>query len=571
MNRSHDQRSEIASTDWPSILAVVGVALAASIAGIANNFAQDDLPLIMGNVRVHELFNLRALLGSPFWPSPYSPDLYRPLTSLLLAVEYAIGAGAPVVYRVVSYLLLAAVSVQVLALGTRLMPRSFALAVALLFAAHPVHVEAVALGVGQSELIVGLLALLMTVRYLDKRRGNALTRRDWAVLGAMYVTASLVKEQGFVLPGLLVFVELVFIQGAIGARARQLAGGYAFLAVLLGLVLALRSLVLGGEIAGSFTAEALVGLSMSGRALTMLRVVPHWVRLLGWPAHLQSDYSPQELVASSGFGPLEAFGLLLLVAALAAAWFSRRRAPVVSFGLAWCAVTLLPVSNVLVPSGIVLAERTLFLPSIGFVIAVGGLAAALWPGLAGMRPAMARILAGACAALVVLGIVRSAERQRVWRNEPYFAVRSVQDAPRSFRTQRAYGDLLFAIEKPGLAVEAYRRAIDLSPPALAWRVRNNLARWFRTTGERQREVVELQASLAAEPGQGDVRGYLVAALLATGEYAGAAREADSALARGGSSAVFTRLRFLADSAASVGAPPGSIRIGLTTGESRAVR
>ena len=571
MREPHDPHTEVVTNDWMAILAVVGVALAASVAGIANNFAQDDLHLILGNVRIHDLGNWWAMLGSPFWPSPYSQDLYRPLTSLLLALEWAIGAGAPVVFRVVSYLLNAAVAVQVFALGTRLMPRNIALAVALLFAAHPVHVEAVALGVGQSELIVGLIALLMTTRYLDKRRTNSLTRRDWAVLGVLYVMASLVKEQGFVLPGLLVFVELVFIQGAVGARARQLAPGYAFLSALLALMLVLRSLVLGGELAGSFTAEALVGLNMYGRALTMLRVVPQWIRLLAWPAHLQSDYSPQELVASSGLGPLEAFGLLLLVAGLAAAWFARRRAPVVSFGLAWCAVTLLPVSNVLVPSGIVLAERTLFLPSIGFVVALGGLAAALWPRLIAMRPELMRDLGFACAALVILGILRSAERQRVWRNEPYFAVRSVQDAPRSFRTQRGYGDVLFAIDKPGLALEAYRRAIALSPPGQAWRVRNNLARWFRMTGERAQEVVELRASLASEPAQGDSRGYLVTALLALGQYGDAASEADSALARGGSATVFGALRAVADSAARVGAPPGSIRIGLVAGDSRPVR
>lgn len=571
MRKPPDPRTEVVTTDWTAILAVVGVALAASVAGIANNWAQDDLHLIMGNVRIHDLGNWRALLSSPFWPSPYSQDLYRPLTSLLLAFEWAIGAGAPVVFRVVSYVLNVAVALQVFALGRRLMPRNIALAVALLFAVHPVHVEAVALGVGQGELIVGLIALLMTTRYLDRRRTNSLTWHDWAVLGALYVIASLVKEQGFVLPGLLVFVELVFIQGAAGARARQLAPGYAFLSALLALMLVLRSLVLGGDLAGSFTAEALVGLSMTGRALTMLRVVPQWVRLLAWPAHLQSDYSPQELIASSGLGPLEAFGLLLLVAGLATAWFARRRAPVLSFGLAWCAVTLLPVSNVLVPSGIVLAERTLFLPSIGFVVALGGVAAALWPRLIAMRPELVRDLGFACAALVVLGILRSAERQRVWRNEPYFAVRSVQDAPRSFRTQRGYGDLLFAIDKPGLALEAYRRAIALSPPGQAWRVRNNLARWFRMTGERAQEVVELRASLASEPAQGDIRGYLVAALLALGQYGDAAGEADSAMARGGSATVFAALRAVADSAARVGAPPGSIRIGLVAGESRPAR
>ena len=40
----------------------------------------------------------------------------------------------------------------------------------LIWVAHPVHVEAVALGVGQSELLVGLLAAAMVIRYLDSRR-----------------------------------------------------------------------------------------------------------------------------------------------------------------------------------------------------------------------------------------------------------------------------------------------------------------------------------------------------------------------------------------------------------------
>ena len=108
--------------------------------------------------------------------------------------------------------------------------------------------------------------------------------------------------------------------------------------------------------------------------LTMLQVVPMWLRLLVWPAHLQIDYSPNEIVASSGLGPNETLGLALIVGAVVAMYLARRRAPAISFGLAWCAVALFPVSNI-VPTSIVMAERTLFLPSVGFLIAVGGLAA----------------------------------------------------------------------------------------------------------------------------------------------------------------------------------------------------
>ncbi len=55
------------------------------------------------------------------------------------------------------------------------------------------------------------------------------------------------------------------------------------------------------------------------------------------------------------------------------------------------------------------------------------------------------------------------------------------------------------------------------------------------------------------------------AYLALGAYAEAARQADTALARGASVQVFGGLRTLADSAARAGAPPGSIRIRVVTG------
>jgi protein O-mannosyl-transferase len=537
------------------------VALAASLAGLGNDFAYDDLYLIRDNLRIHDLANWRAIVGSSYWPLPHPQDLYRPLSSLLLAVQYALGGGAPGVFRIVSYLLYAGVAIAVLRLATRFLPRPIALGAALLFAAHPLHVEAVALGAGQSELLVALVAVVMVTRYLDRRRTESFGRRDWAVLGALYLAAGLSKEHGLLLPALLIAVELTLVPGPWGSRVRRLWGGYALLGGIGVLVLLLRRAALGGAIAGTYTTEALQGLTMAGRALTMLKVVPEWVRLLLWPAHLRSDYSPQEMVASIRFGAAEALGAALLVAGAVAAWLARRRAPAMTFGLAWCGLSLLPVSNVLFPTGILLAERTLFLPSVGLLLAGGGLVAALWRHEDTMP---ARWVVG-LGALVLAGVLRSVERQRVWRNEAFLAARSVQDAPRSFRTQRAYGDVLFELGQRDLALEAWQRAVTLAPRGGVWRVRNDIAREFRAAGESGPEAEELRASLAEEPGQEDARGYLIAAYLALGRYDSAAGEADSALARGGKPEVFGRLRALADSAARAGAPPGSIRIRINTG------
>jgi hypothetical protein len=557
-------------SDRTAIIAVVAVALAASLAGLANAFVYDDVIMIQLNERVRGLSHWRQLLTSPYWPPPWNQEHYRPLTSLLFAAQYGLGAGFPLIFRITSYLLYAGAAAGVFLLGARLLPRHIALGAALLFAAHPVHVEAVAPAVGQSELVVGIVAIVMTILYLDRRRAGPLALRDWGVLGVLYALASLSKEHGLVLPALLLAVEAFLIPGPFLSRVRHLWAGYAGLAAIgAGLVL-LRFAVLGGQFSGQWTTEALNGLSMPERALTMLQVVPHWARLLVWPASLQVEYSPQEFMAATGIGTAEVLGVVALAAWVAGIVLARRRLPVLSFGLAWMAIILLPVSNVLIPTGSLLAERLLYLPSVGFLLGLGAVLAAMLERPAWSTERRIKVIGGVCALLVLAGTIRSAERHRVWRNEAVFSVRGVQDAPRSFRAQRAYGNVLFDLGFRDLALQTYSKAIELAAPTgHAWRVRNDLAARFRASGETEAESEQLLASLEENPDQEDTRGHLVAAYLALGKYAEAGQAADSALARGGAGPVFSGLRALADSAARASAPPGSVRIRVTTGAARA--
>ena len=239
-------------------------------------------------------------------------------------------------------------------------------------------------------------------------------------------------------------------------------------------------------------------------------------------------------MASTGFGSHEAFGLAIVVGVVIAAVALRKRSPAATLGAAWCAIGLLPVSNVLVPTGIVLAERTLFLPSIGVVLALGAFAELIAHRVS-RTTQQARVAAVAQAmlgAVVLLGVVRSAERQRVWRNEAFFIARSVQDDPLSFRMQQAYGDLLYAAGRPDLGREAYDRAMNLAPRASLWRVRDDLAKTLARVGDEAGEIEQLHASLYQAPTQEYTRAQLIAAQLELGRYVDAHREADTAIALG---------------------------------------
>ena len=133
---------------------VAALALAASAMSLGNGFALDDVPIILQNPRVHSLADAWQLLGQTYWPPDYGSSLYRPLTSIAFAIQWAIGGGSPLAFHIVSVALYVAVCVLLLRLARGIMePRAAAIGAAV-FAVHPIHVEAVANVVGQAELAV---------------------------------------------------------------------------------------------------------------------------------------------------------------------------------------------------------------------------------------------------------------------------------------------------------------------------------------------------------------------------------------------------------------------------------
>ncbi len=396
---------------WRRNAGVALVAIVASIAGLLNDFVYDDVPLILENTRVHGLGHWREILTHAYWPPPFIEQLYRPVSSLWLAAEYTASGGHAIGFRLVSYMLYALTAVAMYRLASRLMTQDVALGIACIFAAHPVHVEAVALAVNQSELLVGLATILAATFYLDRRRGGQLSPRDWLVLVAVYATVSLTKENGLVLPGVLAAVELLVAGERNSAISIASWRPYLAFGAVAACVILARDAVVPGGVTVAVPARELRGLDLEHRGLLMLQVVPIWFRLLSWPAHLHADYGAPDVMLHHAFGLRESVGLAAVVSSACAVLFLWQRKPVVSFGVVWCAVALLPVSN-LVPTGILVAERTLFLPSVGFLIAVGGLAD--WARTEWHWPRARRLLSVACAVLVVAGIVRSASRHHVW-------------------------------------------------------------------------------------------------------------------------------------------------------------
>jgi hypothetical protein len=396
------------------VLQVAVLALITSGIGVLNDFVYDDVPIILENVRLHSLQNFSAIVTKPWWPPPFVEQLYRPFAALLLAIQWAIGGGSAAPFRVFSIALYVVSSVLFFRLATRLFPSRTALALAAVFAVHPVHVEAVALAVNQGEIIASICAMLMLIAYIDGRRAGPLPLRTWLVIALCYAVAVLSKESAFVLPGFLIAAELLLFSDGPALDRASTTIGAGVISTVAAMTLGLRQMALGSGVFNVVPVAQLQGLDLGGRAFAMLQIVPEWLRLLTFPARLRADFSAYDFQPPAAIGTPEALGIAILVGAAALIWTARRRAPVLAFGLAVCAIALLPVSN-LVPTGIMLAERTLFTPSIGFLVAVA--ASAHWLAASVKSPATTKgYLAWGCVVLIVVGAIKSANRSSLWNS-----------------------------------------------------------------------------------------------------------------------------------------------------------
>lgn len=437
------------------------LAVAASISGISNGFAYDDVHMIVDNERIHSLAHAWRFFAQTYWPPVDGGTLYRPLTVLAFSLEWAIGRGSPLPFHVTNIALYAAACVTLYRMLCLLTESDVALLAASLFAVHPVHTEAVANVVGQGELLAAVFVFLAVTHYVTARRADRLRTWDIAALCALYLAACLSKEHAVVLPGLLAAVDVVIVREGTTWRTtlRKTAPLFLCMIGVAAAFVAVRAMVTGGFRAAG-TNELFGGESFGSRAFTMLNIVVEWVRLLVWPAQLSADYSyPRTRLATEPSLTMLP-GLLVIIGGAAFAWRVRRSAPVVAFAVLWIAVAMAIPSNMIVVTGFVLSERALFLASAGSVLLVAAAAAELWR-MAARNHTARRSIVAAMVLLIALGIVRSAVRNPVWRDNETLLAQTVEDVPLSSHAHWMLAEHLAGSGRPGPGADEMLLAVVL--------------------------------------------------------------------------------------------------------------
>jgi hypothetical protein len=512
------------------------VALLAAIVSapsLTNGFAYDDVPILRDNPRVHQIATPWSYLTESYWHWSHCCAGYRPISVWFFSLEWAAGGGAPWIFHALNVTLFAAATAAVYRVARSMMGARAAFIAAALFAVHPVHVEAVANVVGQEEILLACVMLLALSEYLRaRRRPEPPPPQTRIALAALTLAAPLIKEQGIVLPLVLLAAELTIVSDARSwrHRARALVPTFRLMVLALALASVARTAVLGGLGAGVLAAT-LEGLDWSGRVLTALSFAPAWTRLLLWPAHLQADYTPPAYSATTGFGLRELAGLLMIMGVVGVIVTTWRRRPVVAFGLLWAGLTLAPVSNVVFPTGILIAERTLFLPSIGIVLALAGGVEMLRPVWLRMPRLLGPVAVTTAIAILVSAGVLTATRQRLWQDNDVLFARTLQEAPDSYRAHWLYANWADQQGHTAEALRGYRAAVALyqGDPKLY----EDFGQLLRRTGSCREAIPQFSRAVALDTTRIVARSRLFECRMAIGEYAAARNAVAREVAAGG--------------------------------------
>ena len=469
---------------------VAVVTVAAALPSLLPGFIHDDHRLIEQNELLRGLSHVPEILTRGYWTvgDTAVPNLYRPVTILSFLANRAVGGLEPLGYRLVNLGLHLLVALLVLALARRVLgpprpdrPLDGALVAALLFAVHPVHTEVLGLVVGRGDLLAAAGTLLCLLLFLAARdrseagdRGGARARDALAV--AAFLVGFFSKENAVAAPFIALAADRTrpWRPRARGAappssssadaatpRPRPAFGAHVALFAALAAALAIRTAVLGMVGPAAFTPfidNPIAHQGFPGSMLTALAVLARYAGLLAFPARLSIDHSYNAIPASGSIleaGP--AAGLLIVAAAAAGIALAWRRRPAMAFALLFAGLAFLPIANLLIPIGTIMAERLLYLPSIGFCLLAGALAAEIRPAAGAARTAARAAVVAALVLLAARGLVRL----RDWRDDRAIFGSAIAVCPASVRAQFNYG---VASEQDGddaAAGAAYARALAI--------------------------------------------------------------------------------------------------------------
>jgi len=325
---------------------------------LSGKFIWDDYVYVKDNTHIKSWSYITNIftenVGRGYAEATDASNFYRPLQMLTYMVDYSLWGLNVFGYHLTNILLHILVGLCLYWLVVNIFEsRPLALITALLYIAHPVHVEAVTSIAGRADSLSALFILLSLIFYI--KIPPYLKASPYILTLLFFLCALLSKESAAVFPLVLLLYHYTF-KKKINLSLFLSVLGALFLYFLIKLLLPGLSLPRTANIA-----------SMFQRIPGFFVALANYSRLLLLPTNLHVYYGDWIF---SFTDKKTIAGILIFCFLLWCAFKNRRKDALVFFSVVWSLIFLLPVSNIYKINDSFMKEHWLYLASAGFFLVI---------------------------------------------------------------------------------------------------------------------------------------------------------------------------------------------------------
>lgn len=494
--------------DLLCILVITLVTLLCFANSLSGEFIFDDYIAVVEHPTVKYLSNIPKLFLQGYFGDDSSAGLYRPLTSLSFAINFAISGQNPTSYHLLSIFIHIINSGLIYVLTYFYSRQRFlALMSALFFAIHPVHSEAVSAIYGRPELLATMFLLVAWLTYQQSNKNNLY----YVVSLVSYFLSLLCKESGIVLIGILFLVQICQTDslGSCNDWKEKLTPskrllGYILVTLPYLLIRVWVTKAFGIPKAGQFFGNE----TFLTRLYTMSLGYVEYFKLLVWPAKLYTEYNYSVIPKATTLNLPVALSLLLITLIVILGIWQIKRNPLIAFAILFFFVTTSIVSNIFISTGILIAERTIYLPVASICLL---LAVVLYQTyIKGWE----KVAIVSFIAILSLGIIRTYIRNFDFYSNFTFFSSIIKLAPNHPKGNYGLG-LYYEDNKEFDKAELYfKKALELSPnSALIHVIIGNL---YNKQGRSDMAMAMFKKAISLDGNNADAHSFYGAGLLAQG-------------------------------------------------------
>ncbi|XP_014360540.2 protein O-mannosyl-transferase TMTC4 [Papilio machaon] len=464
---------------------------------LRGDFVFDDSEAIINNKDVTSKVWSNTFYND-FWgtniKNNFSHKSYRPLTTLSFRLNYIISGENLVAsyFKATNLICHGLCSVVLLFVYQIIVERvqkcnsrmylDISFLAAVLFAVHPIHVEAVAGIVGRADILATMTFLISFLLYDQSMKYNKCTYIYLFTSVILAGVAMLFKENGITVLGFCIVYNIVI---NCGNSKRSKTNN--FKATLIRIIIVFLAGVLlvyaRWIIMGGMKPEFKPGDNPAAFANNTFTKVAtfHYIYFLNflillWPQWLCYDWSMGclKLIESKMDFRIMFLILLYLYGILLIRTFlrpSKRKSTkrLIFLAISLLTIPFLPAANILFPVGFVIAERILYLPSAGYclLIAIG------FHKIINYNKKFKHLGNATFLLLILLYAIKTCERAFDWQNEYNLFISGLKVCPLNAKVRYNVAKVVDARQNASWALSEYQEAIRLYPEY--YQAMNNLA------------------------------------------------------------------------------------------------